>query len=353
MSESKLPQSVSELGVNHVVIQDQGKSRAKQALLATALSLAMASGALAAPDPGPAEIAPSYSAADFAMESIDKKVALKMAHEEAERKRQEEAQKAKDKDKEPATRSGAALDAVLEHQGLGKDKSTLEKIAGIAGSVLVLGGGQSAIFKAGTEAVVASTVGASSKDAKKGVAAAGLIGDAIFIAETGGYGAIPVAYRYGKDALDAYKESEQKRIDENLEKVKDRTVYVAEVYTYSMRLEAREKRMAASPEDQAAYNKRMLEDAKTKVEVGGYASESLNNAIELEEMVKSRGGQTEPWYDQYLQYKSEYKPAKPELQDFFGKAGGLDAKGIGLESSTDFLRSLTSGKDKNQRLEIS
>jgi hypothetical protein len=352
MSESNPRQSISALGVNHVVIEDQSKSRAKQALLATALSVAMASGALAAPAPGSAEIAPSYSAADFAMESIDKKVAMKMEYEESERKRQEDEQKEKDKNKEPVTRSGAALDAMLENQGLGKDKSTFEKIAGIAGSVLVLGGGQSAIFKAGTEAVVASTVGASSKDAKKGVAAAGLVGDAIFIAETGGYGAIPVAYRYGKDALDAYKESEQKRIEENLEKVKDRTVYVAEVYTYSMRLEAREKRMAASPEDQAAYNKRMLEDAKTKVEVGGYASESLNNAIELEEMVKSRGGQTEAWYDQYLQYKSEYKPAEPELQDFFGKVGGLDTKGLGLASSTDFLRTLMSGKDQNHRLEI-
>lgn len=354
MSESHSPKtSIADLGVNHVVVEDRGKSKLKQLALATALSLSMSEGALAMNAPDAAPLAPQYSAADFAKESIDKKFAVKQELDQQALAEKEKREKER-KEKEPeVTRLSAAMDAVKETQGFGKGTTTFQKVGNFLGTVLILGDSQTALVKTGAEVLVASTVGAGSKSAENGIKAAGYLSDATVVFGTGGLAAAPVLYRYGKEGLDAYKEAEQKRFEKNMAEVQDRTQYVAEVYTYSMRLEDREKRMAASPEDQAAYNKRMLEDAKQKVEVGGYASESLNNAIELEEMVQKRGGQTEPWFDEYLKFKSEYKPKEPDIQDFFGKANDLKNTELNASSVSDFFRNLGAEKDKTHRLEIS
>ncbi len=349
MSDYSLPpKSVSDLSINHVVIEDRGNSKIKQFALASALAFSMSDGALAMNAPDASAPVPQYSAADFAKESIDKKLAAKQEAALAAQKAQDEA-----KDKEPEkNRLDNAVDAIKESQGYGEKTSTIAKVGNFFGTVLLLGDSQTALVKTGAEVLIAGSVGAGSKNAEKGVKAAGYLSDAAVVFGTGGYAAVPVLYRYGKDGLDAYKEAEQKRIEKNLAEVKDRTQYVAEVYTYSMRLEDREKRMADTPENQATYNKRMLEDAKQKVEYGGYASQNLNNAIELEEMVKKRGGEVEPWYDEYLKYKSEYKPKEPDVQDFFGKANDLKSTDTGLASSTDFLRNLTAVRDQKISLQI-
>ena len=345
---SSQPKSVSDLSINHVVIEDRGNSKAKKFALAAALALSMSDGALAMNAPDASAPVAQYSAADFAKESIDKKLAAKQEAELAAQKAKDEA-----KNKEPEkNRLDTAVDAIKESQGYGEKTSKMAKVGNFIGTVLLIGDSQTALVKTGAEVLIAGSVGAGSKNAEKGVTAAGYLSDAAVVFGTGGYAAVPVLYRYGKDGLDAYKEAEQKRIERNLAEVKDRTQYVAEVYTYSMRLEDREKRMADTPENQATYNKRMLEDAKLKVENGGYATQSLNNAIELEEMVKKRGGEVEPWYDEYLKYKSEYKPKEPDVQDFFGKAIDLKSSDTGLASSTDFLRNLTVVQDQKISLQI-
>jgi len=345
---SSQPKSVSDLSINHVVIEDRGNSKAKKFALAAALALSMSDGALAMNAPDASAPVAQYSAADFAKESIDKKLAAKQEAELAAQKAKDEA-----KNKEPEkNRLDTAVDAIKESQGYGEKTSKMAKVGNFIGTVLLIGDSQTALVKTGAEVLIAGSVGAGSKNAEKGVTAAGYLSDAAVVFGTGGYAAVPVLYRYGKDGLDDYKEAEQKRIERNLAEVKDRTQYVAEVYTYSMRLEDREKRMADTPENQATYNKRMLEDAKLKVENGGYATQSLNNAIELEEMVKKRGGEVEPWYDEYLKYKSEYKPKEPVVQDFFGKAIDLKSSDTGLASSTDFLRNLTVVQDQKISLQI-
>lgn len=340
--------SISDLGVNHVVIEDRGRSKLKQLALASALSLSMSEGALAVNAPEAVVPVPQYSAADFAKESIDKKLAAK------QESMQNAAPEKKPSEQNPQeSRISAAMDAVKETQGFGKDTTTFSKITNFLGTAMIMGDSQTALIKTGAEVLIAGTVGAGSKSAENGIAAAGYISDAATVFGTGGLAVAPILYRYGKDGYDAYQEAEQKRFDKNMAAVQDRTLYVAEVYTYSMRLEDREKRMADTPENQAAYNKRMLEDAKQKVEVGGYASERLNSAIELEDMVQRRGGEVESWYDQYLKYKSEYKPKEPDINDFFGKANDVKNTELSASSATDFLRTLGSYKDKGNRFEMS
>lgn len=334
---------LDKLGIKQAVFETKKSNPLSQLAMATALSMCMGAGAAMA-----SEHQAGFDGQPQAPITAESLTQMVMDAQKAE------AETSNDKPELEST-SDAIEGSALGALGFKKNQSTAEKAAAVGGTLLDLASNpQKALIESGGRLLAGSVVGGVTESSETGIFAAGLVGTAIAVG-SGGIMAIPAAYGGYKDISDRMERNAEVKLQAKLGEVNERTTRVGLETKFSIQLEEREKRMGASEKDRQWDNDRMFEQASEGHKLG-FMPMFVQDRIKLEEMVKQAGGETEPWYDRFEQFKTEFNAeqqlSSPDSSDFLGKAKQIQSDNISLASNSGFLKNLSMEKAKESSLRL-
>lgn len=330
---------LSRLGVATAAFEDKPSRSVSKLALAAALSLSLGSGTVMANEHADTSMAPEITGAYLASMVLDTE---KKALDILKQYRPE------------ASSTHIAQQSTLH--ALGMNKTQLSEAPyykplsyGIKTLDFALNP-HMALVENSSMALASSLVGASTGEIERGAFAGKMASTLITVTAAGPALAVPAALAGAVNVYKHYQWEGEKKTARAMDEVNERTRRVGLEHKFDLQLADRDKRAAASPQDQEQYTNWMSKRA-VEYSIEGQIPDFLRERMVLEEMIQQAGGEVEPWYTQYQRelqdhYDKTWVSDDPDdnwtpednvepadMDGFIGKAINLQGKDVSLASS--------------------